>query len=87
MAPEHAVRKVRVIDFARARDEGLEHVDEIAALYEERLSLSRAELRRYLLENICFELDEEMLAGLDLFYHLAHKHGLITSLKPVKWIG
>jgi chorismate dehydratase len=87
MAHAQSVEKVRGVDFARARDEGLEHVDEIAALYEERLGLAREELRGYLLENICFKLDAEMLAGLELFYKLAHRHGLIPAQKPVRWIG
>lgn len=87
MARRSAVEKVRAVDFARARDEGLEHVEEIAADYEEKLKLSCDELRAYLLENICFELDEEMLAGLNLFYNLAHKHEVIPLLKSVKWIG
>jgi chorismate dehydratase len=87
MARTQVLDKVKSIDFVRARDEGLAHVEEIAASYEERLRLSRDELRTYLLENICFELDEEMLAGLELFYHLAHRHGLTASRKSVKWVG
>lgn len=89
MARSSAVERVRNVDFARARDEGIEHVEEIAALYEERLrrTLTRDELRAYLLENICFKLDEEMLAGLSLFYELAHRHDLIPSLRYMKWIG
>lgn len=86
MARDQAVERVKTIDFLRARDEGLEHVEEIVTLYQERLGLSREELRTYLLENICFELGEEMLAGLELFYRLAHKHNLIPALKPLKWI-
>ncbi|HEY0321452.1 MAG TPA: menaquinone biosynthesis protein [Pyrinomonadaceae bacterium] len=87
MAQGRAVERIKAVDFARARDEGLAHVEEIAAHYEKRLKLSLDELHTYLLENICFELDEEMLAGLELFYHLAHRHGLIPSRKPVKWVG
>jgi chorismate dehydratase len=86
MAREQSVEKVRAVNFARARDEGLEHVEEIAAIYEDRLKRSSDKLRAYLLENICFELDEEMLAGLQLFYTLAQRHGLIASLKPLKWL-
>lgn len=86
MMREQAVERVRGVDFQAARDEGLEHVEEIVSLYEERLKLQRNELRAYLLENICFELGEELLIGLELFYQLAHKHGLIPSLQPVKWI-
>lgn len=87
MAREEAIERVLSVDFSQARDEGLAHVEEIAALYEEKLKLPSTELRSYLLENICFELDEGMLAGLNLFYQLAHRHEVVLSLKPVKWIG
>jgi chorismate dehydratase len=87
MAGEREIERVKGVDFVRARDRGLECVEEIAALYAERLKLPQDELRTYLLENICFELDEEMLAGLELFYRLAHKHNLIPSLKPLRWIA
>ncbi|HEV7859286.1 MAG TPA: menaquinone biosynthesis protein [Pyrinomonadaceae bacterium] len=86
MAREASARRVQAVDFAGARDEGLEHVDEIAALYEGELGLPRGELREYLLENISFTLDEEMRAGLDLFYRLAHKHGIIPALRPLKML-
>jgi chorismate dehydratase len=86
MTHDHAVERVKAVDFAGARDEGLANVEEIAAQYEERLGLPGKELRAYLLENICFELDEEMLAGLRLFYELAHRHEIIPQLKPLKWI-
>ena len=87
MAREHSVERIRAVDFAGARDEGLEHVEEIVTGYEGKLKLAREELRAYLLENICFKLDVEMLAGLNLFYRLAHRHDLIQSLKPLSWIG
>jgi chorismate dehydratase len=86
MAREGAARRMRAVDFAGARDEGLEHVDEIALLYEGALGLPRSELRKYLLENISFTLDEEMRAGLDLFYRLAHKHGIIPAPRPLKML-
>jgi chorismate dehydratase len=85
MAQERALEKVRRVDFAAARDEGLAHVEEIAAGYEGRLKLSRDELREYLLENICFEMDEGMSAGLDLFYRLAEKHGVTSRRRPLVW--
>jgi chorismate dehydratase len=86
MAREGAATAARAVDFAGARDEGLRHVAEIAELYE-HLKLSRAELREYLLENISFELDEGMRAGLELYYELAQKHGFIESLRPLRFLG
>lgn len=66
---------VRNIDFAGARNEGLGQIPEITLKYEAELGLARAELRRYLEENICFTLDEELQAGLRLYFKLAYKHG------------
>jgi chorismate dehydratase len=86
MARAASAERVCGVDFAGARDEGLEHVEEIARLYEGELNLPRGELREYLLDNISFTLDEEMRAGLDLFYSLAHKHGIIPALRPLKML-
>ncbi len=79
-------RILRDTDFSGARDEGLERVEEIVSHYQRELDLSPAELRSYLLENISFNLDGEMRAGLDLFYTLAHKHKLIPDIRPLKFI-
>jgi hypothetical protein len=49
--------------------------------------LPRAELRAYLTENICFDLNEDMRAGLELFFQLAHKHKLIQAVRPLKMLG
>ena len=87
MARASAVEKARRVGFEHARDEGLRHVEDIVSLYHDRLRLPREELRSYLLDNISFELDEEMRAGLALFYQLAHKHAIITDAQPLKWIN
>jgi chorismate dehydratase len=87
MSREGASERVRRVDFAAARDEGLSHAEELADEYARTLSLPRAELLSYLRENICFKLDEEMRAGLELYYKLAHRHGLVGSLRPLKLLG
>lgn len=86
MAHASATEIVRRVDFAAARDEGLARLEEIVSEYERELKLPRAELRAYLTENICFELNEDLRAGLELFYELAHKHKLIEELKPLAFI-
>lgn len=87
MARASSLERVRQIDFRGARDEGLEQVEEIAALYSPRVGLPVSEVRSYLLENISFELNEEMSAGLELFYRLAHKQRIIPELRPLNMIG
>ncbi len=74
-------------DFSRARDEGLERVEEIISHYQRELNLPPDELRSYLLENISFDLDAKMRVGLDLFYTLAHKHKLIPNIRPLNLIA
>jgi chorismate dehydratase len=86
MLRESAAEHVRAVDFAGARDEGLARVEEIIESYEATLQLPRSELRTYLLENISFTLDAGMRAGLDLFYNLAHKHGLLSALRPLRML-
>ncbi|MET0624443.1 MAG: menaquinone biosynthesis protein [Pyrinomonadaceae bacterium] len=87
MAHESAAESVRAIDFAGARDEGLASVEEIVDVYERELGRPREELVRYLTRNIAFDLDEELAAGLELFFRLAHRHGVIETLRPLKFVG
>lgn len=70
-------------DFQASLHQGLRHVDDIAAEWAPRLGISREVVRIYLTENIDYTLDEANLAGLQLFYRLAHKAGLISSLKEL----
>jgi chorismate dehydratase len=84
MARESAAGAVRAADFAGARDEGAAHLEEIVEDYERQLRLPREELRSYLTENVCFDLNEEMRAGLELFFRLAHEHGLIEGVRPLR---
>lgn len=86
MVGDQASAAARSIDFAGARDEGVARIEEIVDFYEPLLGLSRDELRTYLSENISFSLDEEMHLGLELYFQLAHKHGLIDELKPLVYI-
>ncbi len=69
------------IDFASARDEGLAHLDSIAANYAPELQISKNEMLRYLSENISFSIDESMGRGMQLYFELAAKHKLIETRK------
>ena len=86
MARAGKSESVRAANFAAARDEGLAHLDEIAAGYANQIGRSKEEIGRYLTENIVFHVDEEMEKGLELYFTLAHKHKLIEEPKPVEFI-
>lgn len=86
MANKDKAESARTIDFAAARDEGLAHLDEIISNYETEITLSHADFKKYLSENISYTIDDSMQKGLALYYDLAHKHGLIEKRKDLYFI-
>ncbi len=74
------------IDLAAARDEGLLHIDEIVTNYEGQITLGHAELTTYLSQNISYTIDEQMRSGMELFFDLAQKNGLIEVNRPLRFI-
>ena len=86
MIADRGVEAARRVDFADARDEGVAHVEEIVAEYQQKIPMPVEELRRYLTENIVFHVDDSMKRGLELYFELAAKHGLISSVKPLRFI-
>ena len=85
MIRDNASAAARNLDFAKARDEGLEALDDIVNQYVTLLSLSRDSIVEYLTRNISFTLDENMNAGLKLYFELAKKHGLIERVRPLAY--
>ena len=74
------------IDFARARDEGLNHLDEIISNYETEISLDREDFKKYLSKNISYSIDDSMREGLELYFYLAAKNNLIEKNKELKFL-
>jgi len=72
-------------DFRASKQYGLEHVREISEAASIKLDLPPRALERYLTENIHFDLDEENLAGLELFYEKAASAGLIPRVRPLQF--
>jgi len=85
MAATNSAEQVRSIDFKAGRDEGLAHLDEIAAAYGDQSDLSPAEIKDYLTGNIAFQMDEKMAKGLELYFELAQKHKLIERHRPIEF--
>ena len=73
------------IDLAAARDEGLDHIDEIATNYVGDLSLTLEEVKQYLTGNISYSIDEKMQGGMELYFELAFKNGLIERNRPLEY--
>jgi chorismate dehydratase len=74
-----------VADFLASKDYGQRHVREIAEAASIKLDLPPRSLERYLTENINFDLDEENLAGLRLYFEKAAAAGLIPRARPIEF--
>ncbi|MBX3293310.1 MAG: menaquinone biosynthesis protein [Acidobacteria bacterium] len=74
------------LDLAAARDEGIANIDAIAANYAASTGLSPADMADYLRNNICYTPDESMLAGMELYFELAEKYGLIPNRRELEFL-
>lgn len=79
-------KETSAIDFAAARDEGLAHLEEIISNYGSEMALSREELKEYLSQNISYSIDNSMRNGMELYFKLAKKNGLIDANKRLEFI-
>lgn len=86
MANAERIETARQIDFAHARDEGLQHLTEIISNYQSEISLTHQEFNSYLTENITFTIDDSMQKGLELYFELAHKNGLCEKNKSLQFV-
>jgi chorismate dehydratase len=86
MVRNQSVHKVRAIDFATARDEGLANVDRVIASYPHQIPFSADEMRQYLTENIVFKVDDEMRKGLKFYFDLAAKQHLSSEAKSMEYV-
>jgi len=68
MARAGALETLKNVDFAAARDEGLQQVETIVSHYEEDIPLTREEIRKYLTHNITFQVDESLNQGMRLYF-------------------
>lgn len=78
-----AADAVTALDLPGACREGLARKSEIIDYYQPLLGLPRSELEIYLSQNITFHLDDEFIAGLNLFYNLAYKHKLTRGMRAL----
>jgi len=74
-----------VADFQASREYGLARIGEIAEGAALKLDLPPRELERYLADNIDFSLDEENLAGLNLYFQECASAGLIPRARPLEF--
>ena len=73
-------------DFLASKKFGVERIREISEAASIKLDMPPGALERYLTENINFDLDEENLAGLRLFFEKAATRGLTPRAKPLEFV-
>ena len=73
--------------FAASKDYGLKRVVEISRYYSGKLSLSEEEIQEYLVSNLDYDLGPRHQQGLQLFFHMACRHGLLPQTRPLEFIS
>jgi chorismate dehydratase len=76
-----------VEDFLRSRDHGLEHIDDIAREWADRIPMSPEDIRAYLTGNIHYVLDESCLEGMRMFFRYAAECAVLPAVSELKWVG
>jgi len=74
--------------FRDSRDHGLrqDSIAEIAQEWAPRLEISEEDVRRYLTENIHYELDAGCMEGLQLFYQYATEIGALRKAPALRFV-
>ncbi len=71
--------------FYQSREQGLKEIDSIASVYSKKLGIAAGEIRRYILENLDYSLDQENLRGLQTFFDTAAELGLTASSRSLQF--
>ncbi|MGE5207414.1 MAG: menaquinone biosynthetic enzyme MqnA/MqnD family protein [Chlamydiota bacterium] len=74
--------------FQTSRDHGLEPaaLEQIAREWSVRLEITPREVKDYLTRNIHYQLDQECLEGMELFFRYAAECGAVDRLRPVNFL-
>ena len=64
-------------DFTRSRDHGMAHIEQLVGEWSARLPIPAATIRTYLSQNIHYVLDENCIAGIELFFRYAAECGVL----------
>jgi chorismate dehydratase len=73
-------------DFLRSRDHGMAHIEDLVREWAPRIVVPPATIRAYLSGNIHYVLDEECLAGMELFFRYAAESGVLPQAPPLRWL-
>lgn len=74
--------------FRASRDHGLQPaaLEEIARDWSGRLQITPAAVKDYLTRNIYYQLDQDCLEGMQLFFRYAAECGAVAQLRPINFL-
>lgn len=72
--------------FVESKAYGLSQIAEMADYSISQLPVSRPLILDYLENKLNYDLDDDNLQGLELFYHMAFDEGLIPALHPIRFV-
>ena len=74
--------------FQASRDHGLQPaaLQQIAREWSARLQITQGEVKDYLTKNIYYQLDQDCLDGMELFFRYAAECGAVEGLRPVNFL-
>jgi chorismate dehydratase len=73
-------------DFLSSRDHGMAHIEDLVREWAPRIAVPAATIRNYLSNHIHYVLDEECLAGMDLFFRYAAETEVLPQAPPLRWL-
>lgn len=73
-------------DFQLAKRQGIAAIPEIARRYSMDLALPEKDLLHYLRQSVNYDLDAENVAGLQRYFELAAKWGLIPQARELQFV-
>jgi chorismate dehydratase len=73
-------------DFLNSRDGGLAHIEDLVTEWSTRIAAPAKTIRHYLTHNIHYILDEECIAGMELFYSYAAEFGILPPVPELKFL-
>jgi chorismate dehydratase len=75
-----------VEDFVQSRDHGRSHIEDLVREWAPRIPVPATTIRAYLSTNIHYVLDEECLAGMELFFRYAAECDVLPQAPPLRWL-
>lgn len=73
-------------DFIQSRDHGMAHIEDLVREWSPRLPVPASTIHAYLSQNIHYVLDEECIAGIELFFRYAAECKVLPVAPPLRWL-